>query len=125
MVEGVGARGLEALRPALSIGMVTGKYFMVSNTKAEDEFKSWGAEHLSNKVCGALLAWPVLLHIKDLEPFFPWAPTKSLAKKLAANTVLTEWLEASTIRPNLKQNKTPQTEPKQQQQKKKHCPSAR
>lgn len=86
--------------------MLTSKYFMVSKAKAEDEFKSWGTEHLSNKVCGALLAWSVLLHIKDLEPFSPWAPIKSLAKKLAANTVLAEWLEASTIRPNLKQNKT-------------------
>lgn len=81
---------------------------MVSKAKAEDEFKSWGTKHLSNKVCGALLAWSVLLHRKDLEPFSPWAPIKSLAKKPAANTVLAEWLEASTTKPNLKQNKTPQ-----------------
>lgn len=74
MVEGVGARGLKTLIPALSVGMAKGKYFMVSSAKAEDEFKSWGTEHLSNKVCGALLAWPVLLHIKDLEPFFPGLP---------------------------------------------------
>lgn len=97
---------------------------MVSKAKAEDESKSWGTEHLSNKAGGALLAWSALLPIKDLEPFFPWAPIKSLAKKLAANTVLAEWLEASTIRPNLKQNKTPQ-KLNRTKNNEKHCPSAR